>query len=133
LDNTVNLALMRTLQALPTEPARVVDLYPQLYAGSFVVAVQAGSEADLGMALFWIYPSTDGIRELPIFTSRDYLLENLPADAVLLTVRGEALWPRLLELVRAEECEVAVDPGQDHGIRLRKEMILGMIRGCGVR
>jgi hypothetical protein len=69
----MNANLVRTLKALPTEPARVVDLYPQLYAGTFVVPVQAGSEADLGTAAFWIYPSPDGVRELPIFTVRDSL------------------------------------------------------------
>jgi hypothetical protein len=69
---------------------------------------------------------------LPIFTSRDYLFEP-PADAVLITVRGEALWPRLLELCQAGECEVAVDPGQSHAIRLRENMILGMIRAYGAR
>ena len=42
LDNTVNADLLRTLKALPTDPARVVDLYPQLYAGTFVVPVQVG-------------------------------------------------------------------------------------------
>jgi hypothetical protein len=129
----MNADLVRTLKALPTEPARVVDLYPQLYAGTFVAPVQAGSEGDLGTAAFWIYPSTDGARELPIFTSRGSLLENVPADTVLVTVKGEALWPRLLELVRAEQCEVAVDPGQSHGIRMSKEVILGMISAYGVR
>jgi SseB protein N-terminal domain len=122
------------LKALPVDPARVVDLYPQLYTGSFLVLVQAGTEADLGTALFLICPSTDGMRELPVFTSRDYVLENLPADAVLVGVRGDALWPRLLlELVSAEACQVAVDPGQSHGIRLPENMILGMINAYGVR
>lgn len=124
--------LLGTLKALPTDPTRVVDLYRHLYAGSFVTPVQAGSEADLGTALFLTYPSPDGVRELPVFTSRDYVLENLPPDAVLLTASGNVLWPRLLELVRAEPpCEVAVDPGQAHGIRLRENMILGMIRSYG--
>jgi hypothetical protein len=131
--NTMSSDLLRTLKAMRTDPARVVDLYRQLYAGSFLVLVQRGTEADLGTALFLIYPSTDGIRELPIFTSRDYLLENLPSDAVLVGVMGDALWPRLLELVKAEECQVAVDPGQSHGIRLNGNMILGMIRAYGPR
>jgi len=139
--NTMDSDLLRTLKALPIDPARLGDLYHQLYAGSFLVPVQAGTETDLGTALFLIFPSTDGIRELPVFTSRDCVLENLPADAVLVGdcryahvgVKGDALWPRLLELVRAEECQVGVDPGQSHGIRLRENMILGMITAYGVR
>jgi len=123
--------LVCTLKALPTDPGRVVDLYRQLYAGSFVVPMQAGSEADLGTALFLTYPCRDGVRELPVFTSRDYVLEDIPPDVVLVTASGNALWPRLLELVRAAKCEVAVDPGQAHGIRLRENMILGMIRSSG--
>jgi SseB protein N-terminal domain len=123
--------LLGTLKALPTDPARVVDLYRQLYAGSFIVPVQAGTEADLGTALFLTYPSPDGVRELPVFTSRDYVLANIHPDAVLVTACGNALWPRLRELVRAGQCEVAVDPGQSHGIRLRENMILGIIRSYG--
>lgn len=108
----MNSDLVHTLRVIPTNPGRVVDLYRQLYASSFVVPVQAGSETDLGTALFLIYPSTDGVRELPVFTSRDYLLDNLSADAVLVTAMGDALWPRLLELVKAGDCEIAVDPAK---------------------
>ena len=84
LDNTVNADLLRTLRALPTDPTRVVDLYPQLYAGTFVVPVQVRSEADFETALFMIYPCADGSLEVPVFTSTDYVFE-LPTEAVLLT------------------------------------------------
>jgi hypothetical protein len=131
LDNTVNADLLRTLKALPTDPARVVDLYPQLYASYFLVPAKVRSEADFETALFMIYPCADGSLEVPVFTSTDYVFE-LPTEAVLLTARGDTLWPRLLDLLRSEECEVAVDPGQSHGIRLHKEMILGMIRAYGL-
>jgi hypothetical protein len=127
----MNSDLVGTLKALSTDPARVVDLYRQLYAGSFVVPVQEGSERDLGTALFVTYPCPDGARELPVFTSLDYVLKDMPIEVVLVTVNGNALWPRLLELVRTAKCEVAVDPGQVHGIRLRETMILGMIRSHG--
>src|SRR6266481_7169333 len=124
----MNSDLLQTLKALPTDPSRVVDLYSQLYAGSFVVPVQAGSEADLGTAMFLIYPTPDKIQELPIFTSRDYVLKNLPDDVVFVTAVGAVLWPRLLDVIRAASgCQVAVDPGQSHGIRLSDSMILGMI------
>jgi hypothetical protein len=130
----MNSNLVRTLKALQEDPARVVELYPQLYAGTFLVPVQVGSEDDIETAQFMIYPCTDGPLEVPVFTSTDYVFENLPAAAVLVTARGKALWPQLLELLRSEdlrECGVAVDPGQSHGFRLRKETILGMIRAYG--
>lgn len=132
--------LLDTLNTLPTDPARVVDLYRQLYAASLMVLVQAGSvsETDLKTALFLTYPSHDGVRELPVFTSRDYLFENIHPDAVFVTANGNALWPRLLGLMRDWQLKpeqanlaVAVDPGQAHGIRLGENMILGMIRGHG--
>ena len=129
LDNTVNADLLRILKALPTDPVRVVDLYPQLYAGTFVVPVQVGSEADLETAQFMIYPCTDGTLEVPVFTSTDYVFASLPTETLHLSARGHALWPRLLDLLRSEES----DPGQSHGIRLRKEMIFGMIRAYGPR
>jgi hypothetical protein len=119
--------LLETLKALPTDPSRVVDLYSQLYAASFIAFVQAGSQSNLGSALFLTYPTQDQIRELPLFTSRDFVLPNFPAHAVSITVPGSALWPRLLEIVKTGECEAAIDPGQRHGIRLRHDMILGMI------
>ena len=128
----MNKALIETLQALPTDSSRVVDLYSQLYGGSYLVPVQAGSETSLETALFLIYPTPDGIRELPIFTSRDYVLNNLPDNALFTTVRGADLWPRLLDVVKSTgNCEVAVDPGQSHGIRLSVSMILGMISSYG--
>jgi len=119
--------LLKTLRALPTDPGRVVDLYSQLYAESFLAFVQAGSETNLGSALFLTYPTQSQLRELPVFTSREFVLPNMPADAVLITVPGSALWPRLLDIVKTGECEAAVDPCQKHGIRLKREMILGMI------
>ena len=111
-----------------------MDLYSQLYAGSFAVPVQAGSETDIATAMFLIYPTRDEIRELPIFTSDNYVLNNLPNDAVFITVMGSVLWPRLLDVVRsAGKCSVAVDPGQSHGIRLSDSMILGMISSCELK
>jgi hypothetical protein len=123
----VSTALIDTLKALPSDPSRVVDLYRQLHAASFLVAVQAGSESDLASALFLTYPARDKIRELPVFTHPDFVLPNLPANAALISAPGPILWPRLLDIVRTGECEAAVDPGQKHGIRLRREMILGML------
>jgi hypothetical protein len=126
--SAMNDELLQTLKALPTDPGRVVDLYSQLYAGLFVVPVQAGSEADIGTAMFLIYPTPDGVSELPLFTSHDYVLRNLPNDVAFVSVPGAVLWPRLFDVVKAAgRCMAAVDPGQTHGIRLSDSMILGMI------
>ena len=130
----MNTDLLVTLKELPTDPSRAVDLYCQLYAGSFVVPVQAGSERDFSTAMFLIYPTPDRIQELPIFTSHDYVLKNLPGDVVFVTVVGAVLWPRLLDVIRAAGgCQVAGGPGQSHGIRLSDGMILGMISSNELR
>jgi hypothetical protein len=122
-----NSELLETLKTLSSDPSRVFALYSQLYEASLLVPVRAGSENDLGCADFLTYPTVDQLRELPIFTRREYLLENLPDDAVLIRVNGDLLWRRLLEIVGLDNCQAAVDPGQKHGIRLRRDMILGMI------
>src|SRR4051794_12645006 len=69
-------ALLDTLKALPTDPSRVIDLYSQLYAASFITLVQAGTEARLSTALFLTYPAQDNIRELPLFTCREFVLQS---------------------------------------------------------
>ena len=48
-------------------------------------------------------------------------------------VGGEEMWPRLLDVVRTGDCEVAVDPGEKHGVRITREMILGMANTYGRR
>jgi hypothetical protein len=127
----MNSDLINILKALPTDPVRIVDLYPQLYAASFLLPVQSGSEAKLSSALLLTYPAKDGIQVLPVFTTKDYLLPNLPPNVTIITVSGSALWLRLYGIVKDDVCEVAVDPGQPHGIRVLSEMILGMISAYG--
>jgi hypothetical protein len=41
------------------------------------------------------------------------------------------LWIKLLDVIENAKCQVAIDPGQPHGIRLTKEMVLGMISSYG--
>jgi hypothetical protein len=55
----------------------------------------------------------------------------VPEDAVPVQVDGPALWKRLLDVVEPKKVEVEVDPGQAHGIRLRRRMILGMVAEYG--
>ena len=75
---------------------------------------------------FLTYPSS-GMRELPLFTHPDFVLSLDAPGAVLVHVQGQLLWPRLLDVVKTRECEAAVDPGQAHGVRLTREMIVGMV------
>ncbi len=77
----------------------------------------------------------DGSRELPVFTGPDRPLiascSNLAPVPQLATFQGEELWVRMLDFVKGRELQVAVDPGEPYGIRLRREMILGMINLYG--
>jgi hypothetical protein len=123
----MNADLIDTLKALPNDPSRAVDLYPQLYAGTFLLPVKASSEASLGTALFLTYPCADGLRELPLFTSKEFVLKNLPEDVVFITASGTDLWQKLIEVLKPGGVAVAVDPGQTHGIRLHENMILGIL------
>jgi SseB protein N-terminal domain len=118
--------LLETLTALRGDPSRAIDLYRQLYQASFFALVKNGSEDRLESHLFLTYPTPDEILELPVFTLREFVLEGLPEEALLIEINGPRLWPRILEIVETGRCEVAVDPGQPHGIRLTREMILGM-------
>jgi hypothetical protein len=117
--------LLDTLRALRADPGRAVGLYEQLYRESFFALVQAQSETDLQAYLFLNYPTADGLRELPLFTKREFVLPGMP-EASLVQINGPQLWPRLLDIVETRKLEAAVDPGQPHGIRLTREMILGM-------
>ena len=126
-DSSTARALLSTLRALRAEPARAAELYPQLYAASFFALVEAGSEGSPEAFSFLTYACADATRELPVFTRREYKLDSMPADAVLIGVPGPVLWPRLLTVVDWASCNVAVDPGQPHGIRLTEPMVLGMV------
>jgi hypothetical protein len=119
--------LLDTLRALKSNPGRAVELYEQLYRESFFALIQAGSETNLQSYLFLNYPTDDGLRELPLFTKPEFVLPGMPDEALLVQIQGPQLWARLLDIVETHEIEAAVDPGQAHGIRLTREMILGMI------
>lgn len=123
--------LLDTLKALRSDPGRAVELYEQLYRESFFALVQAGSEDDLQSHMFLNYPTVDGLRELPLFTKREFILHRLADDALSVQISGPQLWPRLLDIVETGKIEAALDPGQPHGIRLTREMILGMTAQYG--
>ena len=123
--------LLETLRALKSDPGRAVELYQQLYRETFFAVVQAESEKDLDSYLFLNYPTADGLRELPLFTKPEFVLPGMPDEASVVQINGPELWPRLLDIVETRKIEAAVDPGQPHGIRLTREMILGMTAQYG--
>jgi hypothetical protein len=127
----VNSQLIETLKALPADPARAIDLYPQLFRASLLVLIQEGSDDSLGSSLFLTYPSAGGIQESPVFTQQEYVIEDVLGDSVLIEFPGPPLWKRLLDIIKTGRCEAAVDPGQPHGIRLNREMVLGMVANLG--
>jgi hypothetical protein len=119
--------LVSTLQSLRTDPSCVVSLYEQLAKAQFLALVRTGTELDVASMQFLTYPSSGEVRELPLFTRPNFVLPLDVQDAVSVTVQGNLLWPRLLDIIKTGECEAAIDPGQVHGIRLTKEMVSGLV------
>lgn len=124
----MNDELHATLDALPNNPAVVVDLYRQLYSADFFALVQAGTESSIQTMGFLTYDTRDGIKELPLFTSHSVAAGfKVPTDALLAQIPGKLLWPRLSALLKENEIQAAVNPTEAHGIRLTDRMVLMMI------
>ena len=130
----MNGGLSETLRGLRKDPALAAILYEQLFAGRFWAMV-ANSDVPIESLFFLTYASSGGVSELPIFTKRaSPVAERLaagPTNPMFIELSGESLWPRMLDIVRTGQVEVAVDPGEEHGIRLTREAILGMVRKYG--
>ena len=127
----MNHRLKEILSGLATNPSLVVDLYEELFNGSYFGFVRKGTEERWNTIEFLTYDSKDHIRELPLFTQIDSVFPDQPADSHLVEISGQELWEKLLTIVETGKCEVAIDPSQAQGIRLTKEMILGMISKYG--
>jgi hypothetical protein len=123
----MNETLIQTLKNLRKDPTQVKVLYEQLYHSRFLALVRPGTEGQLHTLEFVTYSTEDRISELPIFTCDAFVLDLAPTQVTLVELSGKELWPTLLDIVNTGRIEAAVDPGQKHGIRLTKEMILGMI------
>jgi hypothetical protein len=119
-------ALLKSLQTLRSDPTVVPQLYEQLATAELFAFVGAGTQSDVTGMAFLTYPTVDGIRELPLFTRRELALTLDVPEAILVSIPGKVLWPRLLDIVRTGECEAAVNPLQPHGVRLTREMVLGI-------
>src|SRR5947208_2075606 len=125
--------LVANLQALRRDPAVVVNLYKQLF-NARLVALVTDPTVPLKSLSFLTYPTPDGIRELPVFTSGERtILSRLEADggARRVELDGTGFWLRMLDVVRTGECEVAVDAGEEYGIRITREILLGMVNQYG--
>jgi SseB protein N-terminal domain len=121
--------LAAVLRQMKQNSAFALDVYRGLGVANLIALVRAGTEREVAGMEFLTYPAADGMRELPLFTSAQFVIAFPGEDTVQATVTAADLWPRMVDLVENGVCEVAVDPGQDHGIRLRKEMVLGIIHG----
>lgn len=124
-------SLIDTLNGLRADPTLVIQLYSQLFEEAYYALVCPGTEKDLDKMEFLTYETQDKIIELPLFTSEQFIIDTLTQDAVVIQVRGQLFWKRLLDIIETGKCEVAINPLQTHSIRLTKEMILGMIANYG--
>jgi hypothetical protein len=122
--------LVENLKALKYDPGRAIDLYKRLYSESFFAFVKAGPQSSVNSLLFLTYLTVDGVRELPAL--EEFVMRDLALESMLIHINGPILWDRMLDIVESGMCEVAVDPSQPHGIRLNREMILGMVSKYGV-
>lgn len=102
----------------------MAGLYEKLYRGRFLALV-ADPALELTFMMFLTYPTPDGVRDFTGGSSQ--LLAQLVTDASAATIEldGASLWRRMLDIAQTGECEVAIDPGEQHGIRLTREMIVG--------
>jgi hypothetical protein len=124
-----NEELIATLERLVTDKTATVQLYDQLPLGTFYALV-ADPSASIQNMSFLTYDSNEA-RELPLFTSESrQLLADLSDQAPVASIvrlNGLTLWRRLLEVTEKGVIEAAIDPGEPHGIRVPREMILGMV------
>jgi hypothetical protein len=123
----MNNQLIEILEKLKSDVSVVVYLYEELYNANFFVLTRPETELKLELLEFLTYPAEDQIIELPIFTKKEFILEFPEINYSVTEVVGAQMWPSLISVINNEKLQVAVDPGQSHGIRLTKQMIAGMI------
>ena len=130
----MNDKLIDTLRGFRSDPSLVVELYSLLFHGQYWALV-ADATVPLESMAFLTYPSSGDVRELPIFTSPaptlSAELQSATPRPQWIHVQGEALWVRMLDVTADSNIQVAVDPGEAHGIRLRRDMMLGMVGKYG--
>lgn len=129
----MNEALIGALEHLRDDPSAALAAYEQLYKARLFALVSDGMTT-LPEMMFLSYPTLDGVREVPVFTSEgDPLMSKLQQEsgATPIAIDGSTLWRRLLDIVQTGECEIAIDADEDYGIRLNREMVLSMVSAFG--
>lgn len=129
----MNASLVNTLRELKTDPSVAIRLYEELFGAAYYALVRIGTGSSLTSMEFLTYDTVDGVRELPVFTEEEFVLGNLNDEAEPALIHGAELWARLIDIIETGKCEVGVDAGQGHGIRLNKEMVLGMVSMYGAK
>lgn len=124
-------SLLDTLMGLRKDPTLVLQLYKQLFESEFYAIVELGTDNSIDEMSFLTYETLDKISELPLFTDEKFIPVSLSKGSIISQVEGIELWQRLLNIVENGKCEIAINPLQEHGIRLKREMILGMISKYG--
>ena len=107
------------LARLRSDPAVVVDLYEAPPNANLNLLVQP-DDVELANAPFLNHPATDGVAELPVFTSENQpLLDSLRVsnDCGILCAEGRAVFRRMLDVVETGALELALNPGIN-GIRI---------------
>jgi hypothetical protein len=127
------MALIDTLNGLRSDPTLALQLYLELFESKFYAIVRPETENSIDEMEFLTYETKDGVQELPIFTVEKFIPDYLSEKSIIIQVSGQLFWTRLLDIVETCKCKVAVNPLQPHGIRLTKEMILGMIMKYGAK
>ena len=129
----MNERLIATLESLMSNPALAAQLYEHLFNASFwTIAWRSGADARGYVGC----QKADGTWEIPVFTQPNRsLLRRLTADipaAECVGVDGQTMWRQLLEeYMNDSKTQVAVDPGEEHGVLLTRVMILGMVNKYG--
>lgn len=120
-------SLVDLLIKFKTDPTVVVELYPQLAVASFTIIVR--KDLDPETIEFRVYPSKKDISCVPLFTSRQTVLpELLDKTSETMNIRGPELWGILADLTAQDEkLEIELDPGQNHGIRIGRTVLLGIL------
>ncbi len=124
-------SLPTALKGLQADPALPLRLYKPLCQAHRSVLVQSGSEQTLDASMFLTSECLDGARELPFITSPVFVLPDMPEDSILIDLEAPSLWNRLVDAADSKKCNVEVDPGLLHGIRMGWVLILGMTTRFG--
>lgn len=124
--------LIQTLRELITDKTVVVRLYQEVFYSRFFTFIKGGEIDTWDNIFFCIYDTSDKITAIPLFTNEEFAFDIYSENAVRVEIWGQPFWEKLLTIVETGNCEIEIDPGQPHGIRINKEMLLGMVAQYGV-